>query len=196
MKKIIQLKKKYDEILKKLKDENIKLDISKDEDLSFAIMNLIAIEEHLFMSGVKTENKKYYELLNEVRNVRKELMKKIVKNVEEGAETWCVSKHLLSATMRLSEVGTKLLNSGDKEEAIDFFNKAYLVYTIFWALNLGMFNLEESKKVIEKDKEIKKEVEESKKIEEKIKILEKNSEKTFSKKLKNLFKKLIDCCIE
>ncbi|MEM5820536.1 MAG: hypothetical protein QW678_02760 [Candidatus Aenigmatarchaeota archaeon] len=180
MKKREELQKKYNEILEKLKDENVKLDISKDEDLSFAIMNLISIEEHLFMSGVKTGNKKYFEILNEVRELRKELMKEIVKNVEEGAEVWCISKHLLAATMRLNEVATKLLGN-NKEKAHEYFGKAYKTYTMFWALNLGMYNLDKVKEEIEKDKEIKEEI--------------KSKEKFFDK-FKNLVKKFVDCCIE
>ena len=37
------------------KGEN--LDLSSDEDLSIAVMNLISIEEHLFFSGGKTGDK-------------------------------------------------------------------------------------------------------------------------------------------
>ncbi|MEM5821226.1 MAG: hypothetical protein QXP34_02800 [Candidatus Aenigmatarchaeota archaeon] len=192
-----ELQKRYEKILEKLKDERIKLDISKDEDLSFAVMNLISIEEHAFMSAVKTGNKKYLDILNEVRNIRKELMKELVKNVEEGAEVWCMSKHLLSATMRLEEVGTKILNEGNKEKAMDIFNKAYTTYTLFWSLNLGLFNAEEVKKEIEKDKDIKKEVKESEKIEEEISKIEANHKKeSFSEKMKRVFKSLLDCCIE
>ena len=53
-----------------------KLDLSSDEDLSIAIMNLISIEEHLFFIGNKTEKTKHFDLLNEVRQMRKELLKK------------------------------------------------------------------------------------------------------------------------
>ena len=82
-----------------------KLDLSSDEDLSIAVMNLISIEEHLFFSGGKTGNNKYYELLFQVREMRKTLLKKIIKNYE--GEEWCISKHLLAGCMRLMEVGTK-----------------------------------------------------------------------------------------
>ncbi|MEM5830549.1 MAG: hypothetical protein QXL82_03525 [Candidatus Aenigmatarchaeota archaeon] len=192
-----ELQNKYEKILKKLKDEKFKLDISRDEDLSFAVMNLISIEEHAFMSAVKTGNKKYLDILNEVRNLRKELMKELVKNVEEGAETWCMSKHLLSATMRLEEVGTKILSEGNKEKAMEIFNKAYTAYTLFWSLNLGLFNVEEVKEEIKKDKDIEKEVKESEKLEQEISESEKEEKaKSFSEKIKQAFKSLLNCCIE
>jgi len=84
-----------------LKRDN-KLDLSTDEDLSLAIMNLIAIEEHLFFTAQKTGKDGYYKLLNSVRETRKKLLKRIIKEYE--GEVWCTSKHLLSGSMRLMEV--------------------------------------------------------------------------------------------
>ena len=63
-----------------MKKENA-LDLSSDQDLSIAIMNLISIEEHFFFTGAKTGNDKYYDLLNEVRETRKQLLKKIIKTL-------------------------------------------------------------------------------------------------------------------
>ena len=46
-------------------------------------MNLIGIEEHLFFTAEKTGKKDmYYSLLHEVREMRKELLKKIIKEYE------------------------------------------------------------------------------------------------------------------
>jgi hypothetical protein len=112
------------------------LDLSSDEDLSIAIMNLISIEEHLFFTGNKTGKTKYFDLLNETREMRKELLKLIIKDYE--GEVWCTSKHLLAASMRLFEVGTKAQTKGDKKGAIDFFQKAYNLYNLFWGINLGL----------------------------------------------------------
>ncbi|NLD25225.1 hypothetical protein GX656_01105 [Candidatus Dojkabacteria bacterium] len=133
-----KLVEKYDALKK---DE--KLDLSADEDLSIAIMNLISIEEHLFFSGGKTGNSKYYELLNEVRDMRKGLLKKIIKEYE--GEVWCISKHLLASSYRLMEYGTKCLGRGKNKEAYDMFEKAYNLYSLFWALNMGVINLSEVK---------------------------------------------------
>jgi hypothetical protein len=115
-----------------------KMDLSSDEDLTIALMNLISIEEHLFFSGAKTGKTEYYDLLNEVREVRKELLKKIIKDPE--GEVWCISKHLLAASMRVMEVGTKSLSAGRKEEARDLFEKSYSLYSLFWGLNLNLFD--------------------------------------------------------
>lgn len=134
-----KLVQKYDALKK---DE--KLDLSADQDLSIAIMNLISIEEHLFFSGGKTGNPKYYELLKEIRDMRKGLLKKIIKEYE--GEVWCISKHLLASSYRLMEYGTKHLGRGNKKEAEEMFEKAYNLYSLFWALNMGVINLEGVKK--------------------------------------------------
>src|SRR3989304_3747293 len=89
------------------------LDLSAGEDLSIGIMNLISIEEHLFFTSQKTKDKKYLDLLNEVRVMRTELLREIIKDYE--GEVWCISKHLLAASMRVMEVGTKELKKGNKE---------------------------------------------------------------------------------
>jgi len=114
------------------------LDLSSDEDLSIAIMNLISIEEHLFFTGNKTGKTKYFSLLNQAREMRKELLKMIIKDYE--GEVWCTSKHLLAASMRLMEVGTKAQTKGDDKLAYNFFKKSYDLYNLFWALNLGMLD--------------------------------------------------------
>lgn len=140
MKEVNELVEKYDALKK-----DQKLDLSADQDLSIAIMNLISIEEHLFFSGAKTENPKYYDLLAEVREMRKELLKKIIKEYE--GEVWCISKHLLASSYRLMEYGTKHLGRGNKKDAEDIFEKAYNLYSLFWAINMGVIKLEETKSV-------------------------------------------------
>jgi len=112
------------------------MDLSSGEDLSVAIMNLIGIEEHMFFTSQKLGDTKYIEVLNTAREMRKELMKKIVK--EGQGEVWCTSKHLLSASMRLMEVGTKYLTKGDTKEANEYFKKSFDLYNLFWGLNLGL----------------------------------------------------------
>jgi len=171
--------KKINEFVQKagqMKKED-KLDLSSDEDLSLAIMNLVSIEEHFFFTGMKTGKPKYFDFLREVREMRKSLLKKIVKK-EEG-EVWCLSKHLLAASMRLLEVGTKRLGMGKKEEADDFFQKAYNLYSLFWGLNLNLVDTEEIKKLDEG-------------------ALNKHDQekKGFLGKLGDLVKRVVNCCIE
>ena len=84
-------KLKIEELLKKVEESKKgKLDLSSDEDLSVALMNLVSIEEHFFFSGAKTGNEKYFDLLNQTRQIRKELLAKLVKDVEPGSEVWCL----------------------------------------------------------------------------------------------------------
>ena len=111
------------------------VDLSRDEDLSLALMNLISLEEHFYFTAMKTNDDKYLQLLNAVREKRKELMSIIVKNPK--GEEWCISKHLLAASMRLMEVGTKELTSKREKEAKQFFKHAFELHSLFFALNLG-----------------------------------------------------------
>lgn len=126
-----------------------KLDLSSDQDLSIAIMNLVSIEEHFFFSGGKTENPSYYDLIKDVREMRKDLLKKIVKDSPDGSEKWCISKHLLAASMRLMEVGTKAIGQDRKEEAYDLFNKAYSLYSLFWGINMNLVDTSQIKSIDE-----------------------------------------------
>lgn len=142
----------FNNIIKKVKDAMIeeKVDLSKDEDLSLAVMNLISLEEHFFFSAEKTKKEEYFDLLEEIRETRKEMMKKLLPKTE--GESWCISKHLLSASMRLIEVGTKLQSDGKKEEAKDAFDRAYKMYSIFWALKLKIVNMDDIKGMANEDK--------------------------------------------
>jgi hypothetical protein len=160
------------------------LDLSSGEDLSIGIMNLISIEEHLFYTSQKTKNKKYLDLLNEVRQMRTELLKEIIKDYE--GEVWCISKHLLAASMRLMEVGTKELKKTNKDKAWDLFDKSYKLYSLFWGLNLGVVGTKNLKLKNEN--------------EDKVKFIdekggEKGSTSVFTK-LGSLVQKAIDCCKE
>lgn len=119
-------------------------DLSMEEDLSIAIMNLISLEEHFFFTAEKTGKPDYFDLLNETRQIRKTMMARIVK--EHEGETWCVTKHLLAATMRLIEVGTKLQQDGKSEEAKETFDSAYKTYSMFWAVRLKLIDLSNVKK--------------------------------------------------
>jgi len=174
----LEKQQKIQELLKKVAESKKgKLDLSADEDLSIAIMNLISIEEHFFFTGAKTGKSEYYDLLNKAREIRKELLKKIIKEYE--GEVWCIQKHLLAASMRLIEVGTKYLSEGKKSEAVDLFSKAYDLYSLFWGINLKLVNIGEVKKIDDNQLNIH------------------DKKKTgFLGKLGELVKKIIDCCIE
>ncbi|MEI8143513.1 MAG: hypothetical protein WCG48_02795 [Candidatus Berkelbacteria bacterium] len=171
--------KNVDQFVKKMNDvkKDNKLDLSADEDLSIAIMNLISIEEHFFFTAKKTGKDKYFDLLNETRSIRKELLKKIVPEYE--GEVWCISKHLLAASMRLMEVGTKMLGRGKKKDADLMFEKAYNLYTLFWGINLKAVDIGDVSKLNETKTD-----------------KQDSTKKGVFSKLGDLVKKAIDCCIE
>jgi len=171
-----------------------KLDLSSDQDLSIAIMNLASIEEHFFFTGAKLGKPQYYDLLQEVRAMRGELLRKIVKEPE--GEQWCISKHLLAASMRLMEVGTKQQGMGRKEDAQDLFQKAYDLYCLFWGINMKVINTDDVKKI---DEGALNKHEDENKVEGK-KTVEANNHiqprTGFMGKLGELVKKAVDCCLE
>jgi len=164
-----------------------KMDLSADEDLSIAIMNLISIEEHMFFTATKTGQIKYLDILKEAREMRKQLLKRIIKDYD--GEVWCISKHLLAASMRLNEVGTKTLGRGKKKQAWDLFKMAYQLYSTFWGLNLGAIKSKDLKADIEKLGFKDNEFTDAEKIANK-------KGKTLFEKMGQLVKKAIDCCIE
>jgi len=141
-------------------------DLSKQEDLSIALMNLISLEEHFYFSSMKTGNKIYLDMLNSVRILRKTLLKKIVKNPK--GEEWCISKHLLASSMRLIEVGTKELQDNE-EEANFYFKNAFELYSLFFAINNNIIEIREIKS---------------------------KEPGLFKTKVSEIVKKIVDCCKE
>jgi hypothetical protein len=184
LKKINDLIQKVDEMKKA-----DKMDLSSDQDLSIAIMNLVSIEEHFFFTGAKTGKAEYYDLLNEVRSMRKDLLKRIIKEYE--GEVWCISKHLLAASMRLMEVGTKALGMGNKKEAEELFEKSYDCYSLFWGLNMKLIQTDDIKKIDD----------DAMNIHDQEKKPARHASRSdagggFLGKLGELVRKAIDCCLE
>lgn len=136
-----------DELIKKVNELKASgsVDLSTEEDLSLAIMNLVSLEEHFFFTAQKTKKPTYLDLLNQTREIRKALLARMIPQNE--GETWCISKHLLAATMRLMEVGIKLQTDKKNNEAKDMFAKAYEIYSMFWALRLKLIDVSGVQKV-------------------------------------------------
>ena len=172
--------KQIEEFIGKVKklEKGERLDLSSGEDLSIAVMNLIAIEEHLFFSGGKTGNTKYYGLLNDIRKTRVELMKGLIKDTK--GEEWCISKHFLAAAMRIMEVGTKALKKGDTKQAYELFTNSYQIYSLFWGVVLGITN---TKKLEHLD------------MDKKEQPLEPNNHSLLAK-VSSVVSKVLDCCRE
>lgn len=165
-------------------------DLSSDQDLTIAIMNLISIEEHLIFSGAKTGKNSFYDLVEEVREKRKNLMQKLIPAYE--GEVWCISKHLLASSMRLMEVGTKQQSLGNKELAYDLFNQAYDLYCLFWGLNMNMLDVADVKWIEDNVADVKKL---SAKVETKLETKTADSSGALAK-MKAFVRKAVDCCIE
>lgn len=181
-----------------VKKEN-KFDLSSDQDLSVAIMNLVGIEEHLFFTGAKTEKPGYYDLIKEVRDIRKVLLGKLIKDYE--GEVWCISKHLLAASYRLMEVGAKLLDQdGRREEAYEFFDKAYELYSLFWGVNLRVIDTKGIKEISDMDpgkNGAGDEIGPDKGGAEMLKVTaEEGGSSVVMRKLKDIVRKIVNCCIE
>ena len=142
----------FEELKKKIASlkENRGVDLSTEEDLSIGVMNLISLEEHFFFSGAKTGKDEYYNMLNEVREMRKVLLARMIDKTE--GESWCISKHLLATTMRLMEVGTKLQGDGKTKDAKTMFAFAYKAYNLFFGLRLKIINAQDVKNALEKEK--------------------------------------------
>ena len=153
-----------------------KIDLSSDQDLTIAIMNLVSIEEHFFFTGAKTGKNAYFDLILKVREIRKELLQKIIKDYE--GEVWCISKHLLAASYRLMEVGTKQLDLDNKQEAYNLFTKAYDLYSLFWGLQMKLVPVSDIKKIDEQA------------------VNKDDKSKSVVAKFGDLVRKLVNCCVE
>ena len=192
MQKKAESVKEFVERIDAAKKKNPK-DLSSDQDLTIAIMNLISIEEHLIFSGAKTGKTSFYDLVQEVRELRKNLMLKIIPSYE--GEVWCISKHLLASSMRLMEVGTKQQSMGRKDEAYQLFNQAYELYCLFWGLNMNLVNIDGAKWQADSLEKVQEEVEQIKAAVTPVKE-EVPADNSIFGKLKSVVRKAVDCCIE
>ena len=187
MKKAASLKE-FVERVDASKKKNPK-DLSSDQDLTIAIMNLISIEEHLIFSGAKTGKNKFYDMVQDIRELRKNLMLQVIPTYE--GEVWCISKHLLASSMRLMEVGTKQQSMGNKDKAYQLFSQAYDLYCLFWGLNM---NLVEPKDVKWANDDLEK-TERIAQALQSTQIPQKEETGLFGK-IKSVVRKAVDCCIE
>lgn len=193
--------KEFVERVDNAKKKNPK-DLSSDQDLTIAIMNLISIEEHLVFSGAKTGKTAFYDMVQDIREMRKNLMLKVIPSYE--GEVWCISKHLLATSMRLMEVGTKQQSMGRNDEAYALFNQAYDLYCLFWGLNMDLIdvknvawkpdNLEDVQKTVAALKVSNDSV--KSKSSKTVKIEETTEPSSMFGKLKAVVRKAVDCCIE
>lgn len=189
--------KEFVERIDNMKKKNPK-DLSSDQDLTIAIMNLISIEEHLIFSGAKTGKNSFYDMVQDIREMRKNLMLKVIPSYE--GEVWCISKHLLATSMRLMEVGTKQQSMGNKNEAYQLFNQAYDLYCLFWGLNMNLVDTKDISWKPDSLEEVKQTATAITAVSEETKdvITETpaSTETSVFGKLKAVVRKAVDCCIE
>lgn len=189
--------KEFVERLDNMKKKNPK-DLSSDQDLTIAIMNLISIEEHLVFSGAKTGKNSFYDMVQDVRELRKNLMQKIIPAYE--GEVWCISKHLLSASMRLMEVGTKQQSMGHTKEAYQLFNQAYDLYCLFWGLNMNLVDVKDVKWANDDAQKVGEITEKMAAVSGDVKKAAAApvvpADNSFFGKMKAVVRKAVDCCIE
>ena len=165
-------------------------DLSKEEDLSIALMNLISLEEHLYFTAMKTNKARYLEMLNSVRELRKSVLKSFVKDPK--GEEWCISKHLLATSMRLIEVGTKELGNGNGRRARELFSSAFDLYSLFFAINAAPSGVKQMKLALGLDKALLSD----EKLEKAEIASAANPGAHFMARLSALVKKIVDCCRE
>lgn len=193
--------KEFVERMDNMKKKNPK-DLSSDQDLTIAIMNLISIEEHLIFSGAKTGKNSFYDTVQDVREMRKNLMLKIIPSYE--GEVWCISKHLLATSMRLMEVGTKQQSMNNTKEAYDLFNQAYDLYCLFWGLNMNLVDTKDISWKPDSLEDVKKTA--SAVLPQSAQTIDKSVKETTSEtpstpqsvfgKMKAFVRQAVDCCIE
>lgn len=107
------------------------LDLSSDQDLTVALMNLIALQD-------KTSG----ELHDFVSRLSEDLLERVVKN----NDVLDVSRKLLGQSVRSVDMGNQELGK-NSEKAYDFYNHAYELYSLFWGVNMGLIDVSDIKNV-------------------------------------------------
>ena len=108
------------------------LDLSADQDLTIALMNLAAIED-----GFSAPS----DLINFVRDVRMDLMARIVHGDDK---IWDTSWRLLVLAAQLMDQGNKASGAA----VYQYFNRSYELYSMFLGINMGLISPQEVKKAL------------------------------------------------
>lgn len=100
------------------------LDLSLDQDLTIALMNLIAIED-------ATPDSQIGEM---VRNIRKKVMARMVADENTQAQ----AHEYLSQAAREMNKAIQFQKTGDKKAAYEKYDAAYEAYVLFLATVYGI----------------------------------------------------------
>ena len=102
-------------------------DLSSDQDLTIGLMNLIAIEN--IVSGS--------QIAEMVAKVREKLMSRVVLDIKLMNESY----KMLGRAMALINDGVRALP--DASLAYKHFDSVYVMYSMFWGLNMGFVKIED-----------------------------------------------------
>lgn len=105
------------------------LDLSSDQDLTIALMNLIHIID------LCADNGDVYGVGKMLVDMTDDLMSRIV---DKGGKKWDSSRRLLAESMNLMVAGNKAMDSGQKAAAHKLYDDAYEQYSLFWGVNMGI----------------------------------------------------------
>lgn len=122
--------------LKNKKEDKSKLiekDIGFVEDAFEMCKNMIAFEDHSMGSFMATEDPRFLEEMNWMRELRTHYLNLIAKS--DMGQDWCRSKHLCRVAMGLQELCARYLSLGDFESAKKCALDAREAYFRFLKLN-------------------------------------------------------------
>ena len=108
-------------------------DLSSDQDLTIALMNLIHIID------LCADNGDVYGVGKMLVDMTDDLMSRIV---DKGGKKWDSSRRLLAESMNLMVAGNKAMDSGQKAAAHKLYDDAYEQYSLFWGVNMGIVDCE------------------------------------------------------
>lgn len=101
-------------------------DLSSDQDLTIALMNMIAVEELCPDTNIG----------NMVADLRAKMMQHVVRN----NRFMLISHELLSKSMQLMTDGINALKNENTKQAYELFDKSYEFYVLFWGVNMELIS--------------------------------------------------------
>lgn len=104
------------------------LDLSADQDLTIALMNMVAIEKY----------SNYPKLVQMVRDIRTDLMRPMLEGVQYDGDVWSMSENLLCEMAEQMDRGNHALESGKTQEAYSAYDSAYQAWVIFMGILCGV----------------------------------------------------------
>jgi len=110
------------------------VDLTIEEEIIAMVQELIQIENHSERSFQGSRNEKWLKVKNRARQLRTKWMEKIFVD-EDKTQKWCAEKHILDASKRLTEVGTKYLSAKDEETCKEALMDSAEVLGMYYFLN-------------------------------------------------------------